>query len=76
MTKEKLQSYNEHTAKSYIDWNPHNPKQFVSGSNDCRILIFDVDRSNKSVYELTRPNMYFDDRLGVECVKYNPHNDR
>jgi WD40 repeat protein len=39
-----IQSYDEHTAaKTYLDWNPKEPKQFVSGSNDCKIKIFSID---------------------------------
>lgn len=58
-----------------MDWNPDKPKQFVSGSTDCRILIFDIDLPDH-ILELTKSNigMNFDSTLGVECVKYNPHN--
>ena len=68
-----MHSYDEHTAaKTYLDWNPQEPKQFVSGSNDCKIKIFSIDQPS-SIMEFTRMHSNYDTEQGVECVKYNPH---
>lgn len=65
-TENVIQVYDEHiAAKTFLDWNPTNPKQFVSGSNDCKVKIFSID-DQKCILEFMRGQ--------IECVKYNPHN--
>jgi hypothetical protein len=41
-----VQEYNHHKNKTFLDWNPSDPKLFLSGSNDCRILVNSTDQNN------------------------------
>ena len=68
-----VQEYSHHKNETHIDWNPSNPRQFITGSKDTRILINSVDQK-EYVMEFGANKFHFDQRMGVECVKYNPHN--
>lgn len=68
-------TWQEHTMQSFLDWNPHNPKHFVSGSKDQRILIYDIDqKTNRHFIQIQKHRN--DERKGVLCIKYNPFDQK
>ena len=73
---DSFQEYQEHDKESVLDWHPTNQYYFTSGSSDRKILIFDTRVSSKSLMKLNdhhNSGISYNDSLGVECVKFCPH---